>query len=104
MYEELAYCVPLGIPHSKFLSWDPDDQDKAIGYTREQARVCRCGTRQSEWKDDRYAYVGQQRQCPGCEVLEQERENVSEIARGYTHVYLAKREYARLPEDEGVET
>ncbi len=79
------------------------DQDKALAWNREQRRVCRCGTRTEEWKKDRFAYIGQQRACPGCEVLEQERENVPEQARAYTHVYLMPREFARTPEQEGVE-
>lgn len=100
----MAYCVPLGIPHSRFLSWDPTDQDKALAFVRERQTTCRCGTQMHEWEKDKFAYVGQQRQCPGCEVLEQERENVPDHAAGFTHVYLTPRALAKLPEDEGVET
>ena len=100
----MAYCVPIGIPHSKFLSWEPDDQDKALAFVREQRKTCRCGTKPEEWVKDRFAYVGQQRQCPGCEVLEQERENVPEKALGYTHIYLLPPDQAKTPKEEGVET
>jgi len=44
--------VPLGIPHSEFLKWDPLDQDKAIAYTRAKAEVCEmCGSREADWVD-----------------------------------------------------
>lgn len=74
--------MPLGIPHSVFLTWDEVDQDKALAYQREQATVCVCGTRQAEWEADRFAYVAESRQCPGCELLEMERENVPDKAKG----------------------
>lgn len=36
--------VPLGIPHSEFLSWSEDDQDKALAWQAEQADQCpSCG-------------------------------------------------------------
>jgi len=96
----LAYCVPLGIPHSKFLEWDELDQDKALAWTRERAKCCPgCGTRAEEWKRDRFAYVGQTRYCPGCEILEQERENVREDARGVT-VHLTPLALAAPPDEE----
>lgn len=100
----MAYCVPLGIPHSVFLEWDPVDQDKALGYQRQQRSLCPgCRTREEEWAQDRFAYVGQMRECPGCEVLEQEQQNVREDAKGHTHVYLVPRELAKTPDEEGIE-
>jgi hypothetical protein len=90
----LAYCVPLGIPHSEFQAWDLEDREKALAFTREKAKVCAgCGTRAEEWKADRFAYVAQQWYCPGCDLIEQERENVREDAKGVT-IYLAPRELA----------
>ena len=78
MREELAYCVPLGIPHKEFLSWDEDDQDKALAFMAEKATICRdCGTRDSEWAKDRFAYVADTERCPGCEILEQENDNMA---------------------------
>lgn len=92
--------MPAGIPHSVFLSWDEDDQDKALAYRREQATVCTgCGTRRAEWEADRFAYVAQSHQCPGCEVLSQEQDNVPPKARG-VHSYLVPRAFATVP-DEG---
>lgn len=80
--------MPLGIPHSAFLGWDESDQDKALAYVRERATVCiGCGTRQVEWATDRFAYVAESHQCPGCELLAQEQENVPDKAKG-VRVYL----------------
>lgn len=91
--------MPKGIPHSTFLSWSPMDQDKALAWEREQRKVCNgCGTRAEEWSKDRFAYVGQQHYCPGCDLVEQERDNVREDARGVT-VYLTPREFARAPDE-----
>lgn len=91
--------MPLGIPHSAFLSWEEADQDKALAYRREQSTVCTgCGTRQAEWDADRFAYVGESHQCAGCEVLEQERENVPDKAKG-VRVFLVPRELATDPDE-----
>lgn len=63
--------MPLGIPHSEFLSWDPLDQDKALAYTRDQRSRCQmCGTAEREWEDDPYAYDPVVNICPGCERLD----------------------------------
>jgi len=73
----LAYCVPLGIPHSRFLGWDEDDQDKALAYLRDVAQVCGgCGTRASEWATDQDAFVGWVTRCEGCKRIEEEREHL----------------------------
>lgn len=79
------------------------DQDKALAWTREQRKVCQCGTRASEWEADRFAYVGQQRHCPGCELIDMEKENIPEGSKGMS-VYLAKASEAKTPEEEGSET
>jgi hypothetical protein len=90
----MDYCGERGIPHSTFLGsrrpgvWTDDDQDKAIAWQRHKKAICPgCGTRAEEWSDDRHAFVGDQVRCLGCEVLEQERENVPEGAKG-VHVRL----------------
>lgn len=75
--------MPLGLPHSEFLSWDEDDQDKALGFTREQAKQCSgCGTRKEDWDADRFAFVADSYQCPGCELISMEQDNVREGLRG----------------------
>lgn len=67
----MEYCAPLGIPHSEFLRWDKDDRDKAIAWQLRKMATCpRCGTRHEEWEEDHNAYVGEERQCRGCEVRE----------------------------------
>lgn len=80
--------------HSHFLGgpprWTEDDQDKAIEYERWLRAECSCGTRMEEWDEDPYAYVGYQWRCPGCEVIEQEKENVPEGEKG-VHVGLLPR-------------
>lgn len=65
------------MPHSRFLGWSDEDQDKALEYLRLQRDTCsNCGTRDEEWVGNRTAYIGWSRRCPGCEALEQERQNV----------------------------
>lgn len=86
--------MPLGIPHSVFLDWDPDDQDKALAFVQDQRERCACGTRHSDWDEDPDAFIGWQRECPGCDRLERERENVEKGMRG-VHVFL-------LPKDEAL--
>lgn len=79
--EELAYCVPLGIPHSTFLTWDDDDQDKALAYLREMRKVCpSCGTREEEWGEGgrTLAYITNPVRCHGCKAIDQEKENIPE--------------------------
>lgn len=75
----MDYCGPRGLPHSVFLDWDPDDQDKAVAWSLAQAEICGgCGTRRAEWREDRFAYVAEQWRCPGCELIEQAQEGIPE--------------------------
>jgi hypothetical protein len=91
LWEELSYCVPLGIPHSRFLDWDPDDQDKALAYTRDINSRCKgCGTRHEDWVEDDNAYISWHDVCPGCERLEQEKANVHEGQQGVHFRLLPK--------------
>lgn len=84
--EELAYCVPLGIPHSEFLGWSDDDRELALLYLRYRSSVCSgCGTRAEDWERDTDAYITDVEVCPGCERVEMERENS-----------MAKRKDARI--------
>lgn len=95
LWEELSYCVPLGIPHSVFLDWEPDDQDKALALMRDRNTRCGCGTRASDWKEDPDAYIAWQRHCPGCDRIEQERKNLPDNARGVHVILLPKEEALR---------
>jgi len=64
---ELAFCNEHGIPHSEFLSWDPDDRSKAIGYLAYEGEKCAlCGTADWEWEENRFAYEPVLHQCMGC--------------------------------------
>lgn len=95
--EELDYCVPNAIPHSVFLGrvvgpgdpmWLEDDQDKALEWLRREKQKCPgCRTTREEWQRDPTAYIGAHEICPFCEVLEQERDNVDDDAKG-VRVYL----------------
>jgi hypothetical protein len=69
--------------------WLPEDRDKAIAFQRAKAEVCICGTRKSEWKKDRFAYVADIDICPGCEIKEMERDNIPEDVKG-AKIYLRK--------------
>ncbi len=86
--------MPLGIPYSVFLDWDPDDQDKALAYMREKAKVCSCGTRMEEWEDIdpmNPPYISWSQVCPGCRALEEERHNLPEDSGAWgAHVFLVK--------------
>ncbi len=97
----MEYCAPRGIAHSEFLSWDECDQDKALEWAREQATVCSgCGTRKVEWERDRFAYVTDAFICSGCELVEQERENIPEKAKG-VRIRLLPRAVAEAMEADG---
>lgn len=85
--------MPLGIPHSEFLAWSEEDQDKALMFQREMATVCKgCGTREADWAENPDAFVGDIRECPGCARLEDEREN-AEGLKG-AHLGLVTQEQA----------
>ena len=88
----MEYCAPLGIPHSRLLSWDRSDVDKAISFTAWKAKFCQqCGTDPAEWVDeDGIAiepppYTGDTRRCLGCATLEEERAKLpKEYGQDYT--------------------
>lgn len=82
--QELAYCVPLGLPHSEFLTWHEDDQDKALAWLHEQNSKCRrCRTRPEEWDPkqggSRWAYVVEIDRCSGCELLDQAQRDLAKM-------------------------
>lgn len=67
----MDYCGPKGIPHSGFLAWSEDDQQKALWWQAREAQRCTgCGTHPDDWNEDvggsRDAYVPEERTCPGC--------------------------------------
>jgi hypothetical protein len=92
---ELAYCVPLGIPHSILLGrpqpgpgeplWTMDDRAKALGWRADQAEHCgSCGQRRSDWldaqgkelRDPPFEVV--ESLCSGCQALGYHREESAE--------------------------
>lgn len=92
---ELDYCVPLGIPHSKFLEWEEDDQDKAVAWTIENRSLCkRCGTKPHEWLDEEGKevvpppYEATDRRCLGCATLERHREEIPKEMKTSIDAYL----------------
>lgn len=63
----MSYCFEHGIPHSKFLKWDPEDRAKTLAYALESAQRCSmCGTAPWEWEENKYAYTAMDEFCQGC--------------------------------------
>lgn len=86
--------VPRGIPHSRFLAWHPDDQDKALAWVREQSLKCSgCGTRKDEWAEDRDAYISVHEVCPGCQRIAEENQNIPDSLKGAKVGLLPKETY-----------
>lgn len=67
----MEYCGPRGIAHGEFLTWDEDDQAKAIAWMMEDRERCpECGTRAWEWEADEAAYTADFWLCRGCQQRE----------------------------------
>jgi hypothetical protein len=97
----LDYCVPLGIPHSTFLGWLEEDQDKAIAWQRSKLGRCQeCGTPIHEWVDasgeavEPPPYVVTTAYCVGCATVKEERDRIkasgSDDRADTVKVYLVK--------------
>ncbi|GAA1353527.1 hypothetical protein ACFPK5_28735 [Streptomyces beijiangensis] len=89
----MELCHAYGIPHSQFTGagdgrrWSARDRAKALAYLVSLRAVCTgCGTRGAEWDPDaggdRFAYITEPSRCPGCELIEMEREQVPEGPEG----------------------
>lgn len=49
----MAYCAPLGIPHSRFLDWEERDQDKALAWLAFERTKCPgCSTFPEDYLDE----------------------------------------------------
>lgn len=71
-----------------------------MGFRRERRRACpTCGTHPEEWEADRFAYVAEQRHCPGDELIAMEQDNVREGAKGI-RVVLVPRHIAEMHDDD----
>ena len=67
LFLQLQLCNEWGIPHSEFLSWDPEDKAKALAFSLEKSSRCEmCGTAEWEWEENRYAYEPVEHFCMGC--------------------------------------
>lgn len=85
----MTICDDYGIPHSEFLSWSEEDQDKAIAFRLHKAKHCsRCGTSQEEWEENRYAYYPEVNRCRGCEMREQQEEAVQQEKGSKAGLYV----------------
>ena len=63
----MSYCFEHGIPHSKFLKWDPEDRAKTLAFAMEQTLRCQmCGTAGWEWEENRFAFTAVDEFCQGC--------------------------------------
>lgn len=97
--ERLAYCVPLGIPHSVLLGRDPvaegppwtsDDLELALAWRRLQAECCpQCGTRRRDWFDattgeplEEPAVAVALQRCAGCEAAAHAADGIAKSERG----------------------
>lgn len=70
----------MGLPHSKFKSWDEHDQALALAWTMLKAQTCpRCGTMSHEWLDEEGKQVEPEPyrlrtyRCQGCVVMDKTR-------------------------------
>lgn len=94
---ELRYCYDKGIPHSQFLSWPEEDQDKVVAFILWDGAKCgSCGTNPSDWLDenghmaDDPPFVVGSRMCYGCATLEDAREGVPKGDRSIIQLYLKR--------------
>lgn len=88
--------MPKGIPHSKFLSWGEDDQEKALQWTAlEQARCPNCGTIPANWLDENgrwvepSPYVLQVVECTGCKEMDEEKQKAETTGQDLKGVYMS---------------
>ncbi|MFI1830705.1 hypothetical protein ACH41E_30350 [Streptomyces sp. NPDC020412] len=107
---ELELCERFRIPHSAFLGgdgrWTALDRAKAMAWAEWRRSVCpECHTRLEEWDrrrgGDPHAYVTDTLRCPGCELIEQERDHVPHDRSGYgVKIQLLPRRRGRPESDE----
>jgi DNA-directed RNA polymerase subunit RPC12/RpoP len=77
---EIEYCAEKAIPHSEFLEWSEDDQEKAMVWlTDTKTRCPDCGTREDEWDPKKggslHAYHVSSYICINCKNVEDEYED-----------------------------
>ncbi|MCR6703155.1 MAG: hypothetical protein NVV66_00100 [Cellulomonas sp.] len=57
----MAYVGPLGIPLSRFLAWEPSDQDAALAWRAHESRRCPAGHHPDAGRVHHHINV-----CPAC--------------------------------------
>jgi hypothetical protein len=67
----MQFCHEVGLAHSVFLEWEPEDRGKMMAFILEKGERCHlCGTSQREWDPERggkkTAYEPVSVFCPGC--------------------------------------
>lgn len=69
---EMRVCKEWRIPHSEFLSWAVEDQEKALGHFVYEGQRCgNCGIHPDDWPDpDEPVFEATTRVCPGCAELD----------------------------------
>jgi hypothetical protein len=94
---ELDVCERFGISHSHYLGgpavWTAEDREKVRAYDEWKIHCCaRCRTHRDWWDPSsgghRFAFVGDTRRCPGCEVLDQTSEEIPKEAKGVRVVLI----------------
>jgi hypothetical protein len=86
--------VPGYLPHSEFLSWPVEDQDKALAFQRHQRRLHTCGTDPSEWITAKGRPVvpppfePQVFSCQGCKEIDGLRRALGDDLKGYQEIVL----------------
>lgn len=65
---EMRLCNDWHIPHSKFLKWDREDQEKALAqFAYERQRCTNCGIHPDDWPDHTIPmFDAVAETCPGC--------------------------------------
>lgn len=93
----MAYCAPLGIPHSHLMSWDRADVDKAISYTSWKGKFCsKCGTDPQEWLDEKGEaiepppYIAVTHTCLGCATLDEQRAELPKESSSHLNTFLKR--------------
>lgn len=96
MRRELGACERLGISHSHYLGgpprWTHEDRAKVEAYEDWKANLCPSCNTHADWWDPakgghRFAFVTDSYRCPGCELKEQERDQIPDKTKG-VHVFL----------------
>lgn len=84
--------------------WEDRDRELALAFVQmDHERCSGCGTFKDEWDRDRFAYVAHSTICPGCENLENEKENVPQGGLPGLKTYLLPRQVAETMDDDALE-